>query len=350
MISQTPSLTPSHTKERTEEKTDPLWDLPLRLFHWLLVASFTLLAISGYLEIDIFWDVHVLLGLFLTALLTFRLVWGLIGSPTSRFSSFPLSKEAIQRHIHDLKNFKSRPHAGHTPLGAVMIVLMMSLLALMCLSGLILWGSEMPNSPLAPYVSHNIGEIFEEIHEFMAGLLLGCVALHVLAILIESKIFKHNLIEGMISGHRNPDSTFDTGRWTTNLRAVFVIILLIFGVMALSSALSTPAHAGSVLDTYQADSPGHFSAERGRLLFETPFASGKAETPACTSCHGTDPAQAGQTRAGKPIEPMAFSVSPERYQDPDKVEKWFRRNCKSVLGRTCTPQEKGDFLTFMMTQ
>ena len=52
----------------------------------------------------------------------------------------------------------------------------------------------------------------------------------------------------------------------------------------------------------------------------------------------------------RPIEPMAVSVTPDRYTDPKKVAKWFRRNCKSVLGRECATLEKGDFLTFMISQ
>jgi len=90
-----------------------------------------------------------------------------------------------------------------------------------------------------------------------------------------------------------------------------------------------------------------FSAKRGQELFLSRPAAGKPDTPSCTSCHSTDPAAKGLTRAGKEIAPMVVSKSPERYTDIKKVEKWFRRNCKGVLGRTCTVMEKGDFLTFM---
>ena len=74
------------------------------------------------------------------------------------------------------------------------------------------------------------------------------------------------------------------------------------------------------------------------------------DTPACTSCHANDPRSAGRTPAGKAIEPVALSATPSRYADPAKVEKWFKRNCKEVLGRECTPQEKGDWLSFMLSQ
>ncbi len=90
-----------------------------------------------------------------------------------------------------------------------------------------------------------------------------------------------------------------------------------------------------------------FDANRGKDLYLKEFTSGKIDTPSCTSCHTNNPKQIGETRAGKAIEPMAVSVNPKRYQTLKKAEKWFRRNCKSVLGRECTSTEKGDFLSFM---
>lgn len=93
-----------------------------------------------------------------------------------------------------------------------------------------------------------------------------------------------------------------------------------------------------------------FSAARGEKLHVTNFALGKPDTPACTSCHGNDPRAAGKTLTGKLIEPMALSVSLGRYADPAKVEKWFKRNCNEVLGRECTPLEKGDWLTFVSSR
>lgn len=93
-----------------------------------------------------------------------------------------------------------------------------------------------------------------------------------------------------------------------------------------------------------------FSAERGKRLHHQAFTSGKPDTPACTSCHGKDSRAAGRTLAGKSIEPMALSASPARYTDPAKVEKWFRRNCNEVMGRECSAQEKGDWLSFMISQ
>lgn len=91
-----------------------------------------------------------------------------------------------------------------------------------------------------------------------------------------------------------------------------------------------------------------FSAERGKALFHTRHTGGKPDTPSCTSCHTSDLAKPGKTRAGKEIAPMAASVNPKRYSDPAEVEKWFKRNCSDVLGRECTATEKGDVLVYLL--
>jgi hypothetical protein len=133
----------------------------------------------------------------------------------------------------------------------------------------------------------------------------------------------------------------------------------LISIIVLAGAL-VPAAAGespnSLLDFYanaaKASDPGFsgFSAERGEHLFTTHFSTGKPDTPSCTTCHTADPRQAGQTRAGKDIEPMAASANSKRYSDQAKTEKWFGRNCNNVLGRECTATEKGDFITFMLSQ
>ena len=130
----------------------------------------------------------------------------------------------------------------------------------------------------------------------------------------------------------------------------------LIATIVLACALAPAAGGQSpnpLLDFYASEAktsdPGfsQFSAERGEHLFRTNFSTGKPDTPSCTTCHTADPRKTGQTRAGKDIEPMAASVNPKRYT---KTEKWFGRNCNNVLGRDCTATEKGDFITFMLTQ
>jgi len=92
-----------------------------------------------------------------------------------------------------------------------------------------------------------------------------------------------------------------------------------------------------------------FSMHNGEQIYRS-ATGGKADTPSCTTCHSQSPQKTGETRSGKSIKPMAISVTPSRYQEFKKTEKWFRRNCKSVIGRECTAREKGDFLTYMLNQ
>ncbi|NQV83130.1 MAG: DUF1924 domain-containing protein [Rhodospirillales bacterium] len=142
---------------------------------------------------------------------------------------------------------------------------------------------------------------------------------------------------------------------TVSARPLFIIALaaaftLPGGVLA-SAAPPQEIIAGYASEAKARDKTfAAFSADRGHALFSSRPATGKPDTPSCTSCHTSSPTGVGQTRAGKEIAPLALSRSPDRYTDVEKVEKWFRRNCTSVLGRVCTALEKGDFLTFMISQ
>jgi len=139
-----------------------------------------------------------------------------------------------------------------------------------------------------------------------------------------------------------------------SLSAAFTVIAvsLLSSLVALA-AVGTAQQA--VIDHYAAAAkttdPGFkgFSVDRGRAFFLAKH-DANADTPSCSTCHTADPRQAGQTRVGKAIDPMAVSVNPQRFTDLDKVELWFRRNCNTVLGRECTAMEKGDYVTFMANQ
>jgi hypothetical protein len=123
------------------------------------------------------------------------------------------------------------------------------------------------------------------------------------------------------------------------------------------AVLTLPALAGpkqdAVLAEYQkqatAADPAFkgFSADAGKAFFMADHTGGKPDTPSCTACHTKSPTSAGQTRAGKAIDPMAVSATPDRFTDIAKTEKWFTRNCNSVLGRECSAQEKGDVIAYL---
>lgn len=129
--------------------------------------------------------------------------------------------------------------------------------------------------------------------------------------------------------------------------AITAAVLLSLALPA--AATTTDALLAEYATAARGANPGFsgFSAARGKAMHEQKFADGKPDTPSCTSCHGEDPRQPGHSRAGKLIEPMALSANPGRFADVAKVEKWFRRNCREVIGRECTPQEKGDWLSYM---
>lgn len=89
------------------------------------------------------------------------------------------------------------------------------------------------------------------------------------------------------------------------------------------------------------------SAQRGEAFFRQRFAQND-KMPACSSCHTDSPLASGKHAVtGKDIKPLAPRANAERLSDPAKVEKWFGRNCKEVVGRLCTPAEKADFVAFL---
>ncbi len=89
------------------------------------------------------------------------------------------------------------------------------------------------------------------------------------------------------------------------------------------------------------------SAARGAALYRTGHPGRNAQPVSCASCHTDSPKQAGQSRVGKRIEPLAPAANRDRFTDAAKVEKWFRRNCQDVLQRECSAQEKGDFIFWL---
>ncbi len=93
--------------------------------------------------------------------------------------------------------------------------------------------------------------------------------------------------------------------------------------------------------------PDTLSPARGEALYRSEHAAKNGAMQSCASCHTANPRQAGQTRVGKRIEPLAPSANPQRFTDAAKVEKWFRRNCMDVLQRECSAREKGDFIAWL---
>jgi hypothetical protein len=117
-------------------------------------------------------------------------------------------------------------------------------------------------------------------------------------------------------------------------------------------ALGSPR---SLLDGYaqgaRTENPAFtsFSADRGRAFHNQEHTAPDGRVSSCATCHTANPAAAGKTRTQKVLQPLAPAANAQRFQDAATVEKWFLRNCHDVLQRPCTAQEKGDFLTYLLT-
>lgn len=121
--------------------------------------------------------------------------------------------------------------------------------------------------------------------------------------------------------------------------------------LLLAPVMTQAATHEQILVAYQAQAGSGFSpsAKRGEAFFRAKHHKANGEIATCMDCHTENLKTTGQTKAHKTIQPMAPSVNAERITDPAKVEKWFRRNCKDVLDRACTAEEKADFIAFLLS-
>ncbi|MBE0620982.1 MAG: DUF1924 domain-containing protein [Burkholderiales bacterium] len=135
-------------------------------------------------------------------------------------------------------------------------------------------------------------------------------------------------------------------------RSKFFAAILLAGSLALPGFEVMGATPAEIQKTYEAEARAAapafdgFSAERGQRF----FSSTHGNDWSCSTCHTTKPSEPGRhATTGKDIAPMATAANPQRFTDAAKVEKWFRRNCKDVLGRACAAREKGDVLAYLMS-
>jgi len=179
--------------------TTKVWDLVIRLFHWVLVTTF----IVAYLTEDDFLDLHVLAGYILGAAIMVRLLWGFVGTKHARFSDFVTSPGVAFTYLKETLSFKANRYVGHNPAGGLMIVLMLSSLTFTAITGVALYGAEEHAGPMASWFLGSSADwegALEEAHEFLANFTLLLVAIHLIGVITESLVHKENLIRAMISG------------------------------------------------------------------------------------------------------------------------------------------------------
>lgn len=167
-----------------------VWDPFVRIFHWSLVALFTIAFLTGD---EVEW-LHVWAGYAITALVVMRIVWGFIGPHNARFSSFVKGPRAVMSFLRQSLHLDAPRYLGHNPAGGAMIVALLVLLAALCGTGVAMttdayWSSK----------------ALEEVHEVLANITLALVGLHIVGVLVASWEHGENLVRAMVTGRKRMD-------------------------------------------------------------------------------------------------------------------------------------------------
>ncbi|MFN3397702.1 MAG: cytochrome b/b6 domain-containing protein [Sulfurimicrobium sp.] len=202
-----------------------VWDLPTRLFHWLLAASFAVAYLSA--EEANWLAVHVFAGYLMLGLLAFRLVWGFVGGRYARFSSFRFSLKEGFGYLQQVLAGTARRHLGHNPAGSWAVYLLLALAFLAGSSGLFTLAGQEGQGPLAAWVPYASSKAFREIHEAAANAMLAMVILHLAGVALESWRHRENLAQAMLTGSKEgpPEAAISSKR-------LFSALLLLAAVAA----------------------------------------------------------------------------------------------------------------------
>jgi len=215
-----------------------LWDLPLRVFHWSLVAAVTTAVITG--EIGGPWMAwHGRAGLLIVGLLVFRVVWGVVGSATSRFTHFAPSPGRVIAYLRGRWR-----GVGHNPLGALSVFALLGLLSLQAATGLFGNDDIAFAGPLNHLVGDAAGARSTGWHRLLADGLFVLLALHLLAIAFHVVVKRHRLIRPMISGVVEVDAGTPMpkpARGNGRFGLLVAVSLAAVGVLALVGAGEAPA-------------------------------------------------------------------------------------------------------------
>ena len=174
-----------------------VWDLPIRLFHWLVAA----LVAAAYATWRLNWmDWHGRIGDMLLALLIFRLLWGFFGSETARFSRFLASPRTAMQHLSYVLLRERDRQVGHNPAGGWMVALLLVLLLAETLTGLYVANDVADVGPLTELTPASIADAISAAHSIVWDILLAAIILHVLAILVYAAVKGQNLLLPMVTG------------------------------------------------------------------------------------------------------------------------------------------------------
>lgn len=206
-----------------------VWDVPVRVFHWLVV----ILVAAAYVTMRLNWmDWHVRIGEALLALVLFRLLWGCFGSQTARFRSFLASPAAALEHLRHMFRREPDLQVGHNEAGGWMVLLLLALLLAETLSGIYLNNDIADDGPFTAWVPASIANAITALHSILWDVLLVAVALHILAIVLYAVLKGHNLLRPMLSGRKNLPARIAVPR-----RAPLLLALLLLLISAAAAAL-----------------------------------------------------------------------------------------------------------------
>lgn len=182
-------------------RTLRVWDVPVRLFHWLLVTllvvSFTTAQIGGNAM-----QYHEWSGLTILTLVLFRVLWGFAGSTYARFGGFLRGPRSALEYARTLLRGRPAFHAGHNPLGGWMILLLLTSLLVQAGTGMFANDDVMIEGPLVKHVSKETSDLLTRIHHFNFNVLLALVTLHVGAALYYLRAKRENLILPLFTGSK----------------------------------------------------------------------------------------------------------------------------------------------------
>lgn len=192
-----------------------VWDLPLRLFHWVLVLS---IAASWYTaenseeyvtygdNVVSYTQIHFWLGYWALGLIIFRVIWGFIGPQHARFTQFLKGPRQVLGYAGKFLKRDSPASIGHNPMGGWVVVLMLLMIGAQAVTGLFLIdNTEIYPAPFNPSVDAALAGKFGSFHHWNFNVLLGVIGLHVFAILFYLFFKRQNLIKAMLTGHKPAD-------------------------------------------------------------------------------------------------------------------------------------------------
>ncbi len=198
-----------------------LWDLPLRLFHWLLVIAVTTAIVTGELGGE--WMVwHGRAGLTILGLVVFRLVWGVIGSTYARFLSFVPTWPKVRAYVSGQWR-----GVGHNPLGALSVFALLGLLAVQVTTGLFSSDDISFNGPWFNFIDEALASRLGGLHKQIANILLWLLGLHVLAIGFYLHFKRENLVKPMVTGWKEVKADEVHSTATNGGLLAFAVALLV---------------------------------------------------------------------------------------------------------------------------